>query len=379
MARPKKETRETSKVTLRRKPLSKGRESLYLDIYDKGKRSYEFLGLYLVVEKDSESRKRNKESLEAATAIRNKRENELIQRAGGIEKATSDVLLVDYMNEFIKQKKKTGQSESWSLVADATMKHLIAYKGGKTRLSDVDEKFVIGFIEYLGNANNFRCNKKLSKRSAKTYYECFVTALRTAVRKDLMKQDPTIKIWKEEKKPIKSEAAQRPYLTIDEVKALINAPYGHTQIKCAFLFSCFTGLRLSDVINLRWSDITSDNGQYKASIRIEKTRRPMTITLNKTALKYMPPRKDDFVFNLPTSPAICKGLRTWAKAAGIDKHITFHTARHTFATTQLTLGTDIYTVSKLLGHTNVATTQIYAEIIDKKKEESIMEMDKYFS
>ena len=64
-------------------------------------------------------------------------------------------------------------------------------------------------------------------------------------------------------------------------------------------------------------------------------------------------------------------LSRWGKDAGIQKHITFHTARHTHATMMITLGADIYTVSKLLGHTNIQTTQIYAKIVDESKSKAI--------
>lgn len=71
-------------------------------------------------------------------------------------------------------------------------------------------------------------------------------------------------------------------------------------------------------------------------------------------------------------------LDTWAKEAGIQKHVTFHTARHTFATMELTMGADLYTTSKLLGHTEVRTTQIYAKIVNSKKEEAVSLLDSAF-
>ena len=73
---------------------------------------------------------------------------------------------------------------------------------------------------------------------------------------------------------------------------------------------------------------------------------------------------------LPDPSWISKPLERWVKASGITKHITFHCFRHTYATLQLANGTDIYTVSKMLGHTNVKTSQIYAKVIDKKKHEA---------
>jgi len=79
----------------------------------------------------------------------------------------------------------------------------------------------------------------------------------------------------------------------------------------------------------------------------------------------------DFIFPLTHEGTVNDTLQHWAKVAGITKHISFHAARHTHATMMLTLGADLYTVSKLLGHKNIATTQIYAKIVDKKKEEAI--------
>ena len=96
----------------------------------------------------------------------------------------------------------------------------------------------------------------------------------------------------------------------------------------------------------------------------------------------MPPKSDKSndtpLFNLPTPPTIERVLGKWAADAGITKHITFHVSRHTFATILLTEGADLYTTSKLLGHTDISTTQIYAKIVNKKKEEAMSLMDKIF-
>ena len=78
---------------------------------------------------------------------------------------------------------------------------------------------------------------------------------------------------------------------------------------------------------------------------------------------------DDNVFDLPST--VNTLIKPWAKAAGISKHFTFHTDRHKFATMMLTLGADLYTVSKLLGHTSVRMTQVYAKIVNKKKDDAV--------
>ena len=145
-------------------------------------------------------------------------------------------------------------------------------------------------------------------------------------------------------------------------------------MKRAFLFSCFCGLRLSDIRNLTWGGLKTD-GDSNNAIDIQKTGKRIYLTLSPDALHYLPERGEatdtDTVFNLPTVGCIEEDIEVWRRRAGISKHVTFHTARHTFATMMLTLGADIYTTSKLLGHANIQTTQIYAEIIDSKKREAV--------
>lgn len=146
-------------------------------------------------------------------------------------------------------------------------------------------------------------------------------------------------------------------MTIEEVKALIATPMKYEEIKCAYLFSCFCGLRISDVKRLQWKDVFIDKGQYRLAVSMKKTKEPIYLPLSSEALKWMPERgdkaPDDLVFDLPSGNEINRLLKPWAKAAGINKRFSFHTSRHTFATMMLTLGADLYTTSKLLGHADV--------------------------
>ena len=174
---------------------------------------------------------------------------------------------------------------------------------------------------------------------------------------------------------IKKPESKREYLTIDEVKRMVETPCPNELVKKAYLFSCFTGLRISDVRNLEWNDVSVDNGQTYISVVMQKTNAPVYIPLSKQAIKWMPEKKDaatdSHVFNtLVNFGNVNENLRKWAKAAGVNKHI--------FATMMLTLGADIYTVSKLLRHRSVKHTQIYAKIIDKKKDEAVSLADSVF-
>ena len=108
---------------------------------------------------------------------------------------------------------------------------------------------------------------------------------------------------------------------------------------------------------------------------MQKTKAPIYVPLSEQAMKWMPERGDkaaeDKVFVIPRVEYVNPGLAKWAEQAGLKKHVTFHTARHTFATMMLTLGADLYTVSKLLGHSDVKVTQVYAKIVNQKKNDAV--------
>ena len=182
---------------------------------------------------------------------------------------------------------------------------------------------------------------------------------------------------------IRVPESPREFLTIDEIKKLIETPCSWDEVKKAYLFSCYCGLRISDIENLKWGDIIRDGEQYRIQIVMQKTREPLYLPLSKQALRWIPERgeasDEDNVFNsLPVRNWGNLIIKEWAKDAGITKHLSYHTARHTFATMMLTLGADLYTTSKLLGHTKVATTEIYAKIVNSKKDEAVNLVDKVF-
>ena len=204
------------------------------------------------------------------------------------------------------------------------------------------------------------------------------TALNTAVRNDIIKSNPFTQLTPSEK--IQPVEAVREYLTIDEVKELIMTPCEKPLVKQAYLFSCNCGLRLSDVLNLRWKDLLFTDGSWKVGARMIKTDRVVFVPLPQQALRWLPQTEripEAKVFLGLNQPLITKYLKPWAKEAGIkNKNVTFHTSRHTYATMLLTLGVDLYTVSKLLGHTSINNTQRYAKIINQKKDDAVGMLDK---
>lgn len=160
-------------------------------------------------------------------------------------------------------------------------------------------------------------------------------------------------------------------MTLDEVKILAQTPCEHDVLKRASLFSCLTGLRISDILNLRWEDFTlaPDQG-YCIRIRTQKTSTEATLPISYEAYELCGEPSSGKVFKGLQRSMINYPLKKWIKQAGIMKHITFHCFRHSYAVIQISLGTDIYTVSKMLTHKNVSTTQIYADLVNSKKRET---------
>ena len=197
----------------------------------------------------------------------------------------------------------------------------------------------------------------------------------------LIESNPWYKLEMTEK--IKVPESKRDFLTIEEIKKMIATPFFNEHVRQAYLFSCFCGLRISDIRKLRWRDISISGGQWLVSVVMTKTTNPVYIPLSSQAVKWLPERKDcapeDLVFGgLPNAGNLCISLKNWADKAGVKKNVTFHTARHSCAVLLLTLGADIYTVSKILGHRSVRATQVYAKIVDKKKDDAIALVDNAF-
>lgn len=366
MTKTTKKTKEP--VTIRYKTLENGNQSIYLDIYHDGKRSYKFLKLYLIPETSPQAKIQNKNTLQAANAIKSQMILDIANGVAGIQVANrkaAKTTLQDWFLECMKNKEKGNIKTGTITNYDKVRKHLQEYNP-KATLKDIDKDFCIGFIQHL--------ESRIQKSTARTYYSLFKAALNKAVKEGLIERNPTSLLDDDEK--IKVPKNNRDYLEIDELKLLLKSDYEcRTDLKTAFYFSCFCGLRISDIRKLKRGDILTGDKQPKARIVSKKTGQADFIPLNNDAIRYLPKRSDESpetpIFNLPTQPCISYWIKKWTTPLIPNKHITFHTARHTFATMMLTLGADLYTVSKLLGHTNIATTQIYAEIVDKKKMDAV--------
>lgn len=373
MARKRKTIKAKEPVRLRFKTLANGNKSIYLDQYQEGRRTYEFLKLYIIPEVDEAAKAQNVNTMQAANAIKAQRIIELTNSGAGVKSKghLSKMLLSEWMTICQKAKKENGCKSFESQIRKAA-KYVEAYRGG-VALCQVDTDFCRGFAQYLKTVEKPK-GGKLSAETVHDYFRIFAFVLSRAVKKGIIPSSP-VKGMEASEKPGQPEST-RQYLTVDEVKRMIEADCKSEVVKRAFLFSCFCGLRRSDVHGLTWGDIQKDGDNVSLRIIVKKTGKPITLPLSSMALRWLPERgfaKDvDRVFHLPTPSAHqTKTFRAWVANAGIKKNVTFHVARHTFATMGLTAGADLYTVSKLLGHTQISTTQIYAKIIDKKKTEAV--------
>lgn len=208
----------------------------------------------------------------------------------------------------------------------------------------------------------------VSQNTAATYFSIFKAALKHAFVDGYLTTDLSAKV-----KGIQEQESRREHLTVEELNTLADTDCDRPILKRAALFSALTGLRHCDIQKLRWSEVQKDGDKYYLNFTQQKTKGVEYMPISEQAYQLCGDRQapNRLVFeDLPDPSWISKPLERWIKAAGITRRITFHCFRHTYATLQLAGGTDIYTVSKMLGHTNVKTTQIYAKVVDEKKEQA---------
>jgi integrase len=354
------------KVEVRERKINKGKVSLYLDIYHEGEREYKFLKLYpLVTPRTKEERLANSEIWRKANALRIKTENDLINQHEirlGLKK--SDIYFLDYFQEQVAKKKKSpGNYGNWDSAYKILRKY---YSNKKVKLVDITAKDLEDIKNYFLNIYTTKSELHLSQNAAVSYFNKVKASLHIAFDERLISD----KIWLNIKS-IATQETRREYLTEEELIKIINTECEFELLKKAFLFSVYTGLRWSDVNKLLWKDIqyTSDAG-YSIHYEQKKTG----------SIEYHPIAQKAITLIGDSADAeqrVFKGLKysawhnlklaQWMMKAGITKKITFHSARHTYATLLLTKNVDMAVVSKLLGHKEIKTTQIYAKVIDQRK------------
>ena len=380
--------------TLRTRERANGNFVIYLDRYvGDGKHKCESLDLYLVPENgrnDSVNKTRNNKTWEQAKAIKAAR---LIDKQNGdhgfsltAERQNMDVL--KYIGKFMEEQRaarKRGE-RCPDHFAMLYAHFQIFTNGERVTFAQIDRDFLLRFIDYLKTKAvcthiKHKERRPLSPNSQVHIMKRLSVVFSRAVKDNIVEINPFQRLTQDEK--LKKPQAHINYLTIEEVQRLIDTPCKWDIMKRAFLFSCSTGLRYSDVSALTWGDIRDDNFYNKVMIiTVKKTKRQEVFPIPTPALHFLPERNgaadNEIIFPLKYDAHLGPKLQKWVDSAGINKKIRFHSSRHTAATMNLSLGADIATVSKLLGHSDISTTQIYAEVINESKKKAVALQDNIF-
>lgn len=368
-----------------KKRLSKktGKISLYLEIYkgyikEEGKikhiRDYEYLDYFLYEKpKNQVEKQHNAEHLKFAEAVRAQRFLEIQNGTYGFNNVhLLNANFIEYFKKLVEERKESsGNYGNW----DSALKQLVKYAGKIVLFKNVTIEFCEGFKEFL-LTNKTKTGKPLAKNSVISYLNKLKAALNQAFDDKIINENPAKRI-----KNIKADESSREYLTKEEVEALIETDCRYEVLKRAFLFSCFTGMRWSDVNKLTWKDVQRFENRYRIHFTQKKTRGVEYLDIPDIALEYIGEKgePDERVFvGLKYSAYMNTALARWVLEAGITKLITFHCARHTYATILVEKDVNIRVIQDMLGHKELRTTLIYAKIIDKKRREAASIFDAEF-
>jgi integrase len=343
--------------------------SLYLAFQTPGKKvRYQWLELYLYESpKTNMEKEHNKETTKLAESIKAKRTLDFQTTKNGFVSAERGKIdFLQYFEKMVNQKKvgSEGNGGNWL----SAFKHFKVYLNGDDYpIEQIDDRILEGFRDYLLNLTVSSEKRKLNINSAASYLNKVKSCLREAFMSKMIKENPCLRV-----KSIKQVQGHRQFLTLEELQKLASTPCKPPLLKKAFLFSALTGLRWSDVKEITWDKIHhSETDGWSIQFTQKKTKQTEVLPVAEQAIKLLGERTSDSPFEgLEYNAWKNIKLRDWIQSAGITKRITFHCARHSFATLQLSLNTDIYTVSKMLGHKNLRTTEIYAKVIDKRKIEA---------
>ena len=374
-----------------------GRESIFMEYYFgattatdpatgkttvKKERRRENLSLYLIHNpRTPEDRKKNKETLQVAEKIRSEKAQALLEDMEGYrvksekKKATN---FLKYFEDYIKNytKKDVRMIEmALNRFKDFLAQHPTYKKYTRTILPDqIDKDMIIAFTEYL------QAHSK--GEGAKSCYQRFKKVINYAIEHDVMRKNPctgvTIKV--------DDQILRKDILSEEEMKKLISYhdPKQNNEIRRAFILSLFCGLRFCDVKDLTYANVDFSN--HLLHFEQNKTKghsanSGVVIPLNDDLLDLIgkPAKgqdKNGLIFKLPSYEMCSKSIKRWVDSAGIDKHITWHCARHSFAVLILNNGSNIKTVASLLGHSGLKHTEKYTRAIDSLKSEAMNSLPK---
>ncbi len=329
----------------------------YLDIYHNGNRRYEYLDLYHEKSKNPIISKNNKYHKELAEQIRATKQLEIEGDNYNIDaKHRQDIYFVDYFTNWI-----ANYPNKDVRLAKACLTYFIKFlkatdSNQRLTTKDIDKHLAKNFREFLTN--------NLNGETPHNYFQKFIKLCHEATEKKIFKENPCKGI-----RNTRPEGLKKDILSKEEIIILHNTPAGNNEIKRAFMFCLNTGIRWIDVKHLKWRNVE------KNYIKVPqlKTGIEVIINLNDRAKEILSERgkRDELVFNLPSHSYALRFLQKWVDSAGIDKKITWHCSRHSFAVNLLINQTDIKTTSSLLGHTTMKHTEKYTRVVNELKKKAV--------
>lgn len=388
-------TDKTENPKLYARVLDDGRESLYLEyyfgynkVYDEAKgkevikidRHKEQLSLYLwQAPRTPIERQQNKETLELAKKIRFERGQDLLESVEGYRlKKDRDINFLDYFQSYID--KYTKKDYRMIVIALKRFRDFLhdtpEYNKFEKRIKpeQITKDMVEAYTEYL--------QSRSVGEGAKSIYARFKKVIKYAVEHDVISKNPCNGIViKVDEQILKKEV-----LSPEEIQRLIATHYDNENpnIRRAFIFCLYCGLRYCDVKDLTFANVDYSNKLLKFEQNKTKghsSNSGVIIPLNDDILTLIgepssPNNRDEAIFPLPSYEMCLKALKRWVKRAGINKHISWHCARHSFAVNILNNGANIKTVASLLGHSGLKHTEKYTRAIDSLKQEAINSLPK---
>lgn len=379
------------KVEIKERKLTAGNRSLYLEYYEKGFRKKENLHLYLVPDDAPNARKINGQTYNKAREIQAQRilnppsfdsKKKKPEENGRAKTMTWLQWCDDYIQSAIDGENCKKMIQHKGVVRKRIAAYLKRIRKPDILLKDVGRDMISGLFKYMRddyrNPGQIKADGgKLADFTLVLFEETVKAIFNKAVRDGLIPFNPIQDLAKEERFHVPDK--HREYLTTDELKrflAVETQTQAEQTVQKAFGFSCMTGLRLGDMQRLRWSDIKIVGEVQAVSIIQHKTKRLVTVPLNDLALSLLPPRpangEDSIIFPLVKKPDnVAKYVRRIKEKAGIEKDFTYHSSRHSAATLAITAGAELYSVSKILGHGSIVSTQVYASVNMEKKAEAV--------
>lgn len=342
-------------IHLRWRKYQNGTEKAYLDIYEDGRRRKKYLDIKI---KKNDTDKREKRAL--AEAIRTKYHDAQMSRQWDLvnpEKFNTPFL--EYCNLFLANYNKAG-IRKYTAAINSFETFLVSYDHSKTiTCREITPSLCEQFRDYLVHDAGFKGETPYD------YFKRFTAVLNKATRDRFFIHSPV----KEISLPKPQSDVKKQILTIEEIQTLIDTDYGNQEVRKAFLFACFTGLGEKEIRTIKWANVANGRLNFERA----KNGRKVSFKLPETALKILGKygRSNDLIFDLPSNHRVWKILQKWVQKAGIDKHISFYCARHSFAVMNLKNGANLKTIQDLLGHSTINNTVKYLNYIDEEKDNAM--------